>query len=192
MNSSLTKKQQQVLVFIEQFAVKQGYPPTLTEIAGHFGITIGTVQDHVEALKRKGCLRQKPNTARGFALTRKVENIPIYGRVAAGNPIFATENIEGYWQTPDSNPSDFFALRVVGDSMIEAGIMDGDTLKIRKQKTAEDKDIVVALIGDEATVKRFRKKYGAIFLEPANPKYPVMKNIEFEILGKIVELKRRF
>lgn len=186
----LTKKQTKVLAFIEEFAAKQGFPPTLTEIADDFGLSIGTVQDHVEALKRKGFLRHKPNTARGLLPARKITDIPVYGRVAAGTPTFAVENMEGYWNEPDGDPSDFFALKVTGDSMTGAGIEHGDILKIRKQNTANDKDIVVALVGEEATVKRFRKKHGAVFLEPANPKYSVINGVEFTILGKVVALKR--
>lgn len=190
MNSPLTKKQLLILSFIEQTVLSQGYPPTLTEIAAHFRVSIGTVQDHIEALKRKGFLRQKPHTARGFSLNRKTAGIPVYGRVAAGHPIFAVENIEGYWQNDETDPSSFFALRVEGDSMIDAGICPGDILKIRRQNTADDKDIVVARIGDEATVKRFRQRQGTTYLEAANPAYPPIRNIEFEILGKVVELKR--
>lgn len=186
----LTKKQTKVLTFVEEFAAKHGYPPTLTEIADHFGLSIGAIQDHVEALKRKGFLRHRPNTARGLLPLRKATGIPVYGRVAAGTPIFAVENMEGYWNEPDGDPSEFFALKVTGDSMIGAGIEHGDILKIRKQNTADDKDIVVALVGEEATVKRFRKKHSAIFLEPANPKYSVINDVEFTILGKVVALKR--
>ncbi|MCB0833737.1 MAG: transcriptional repressor LexA, partial [Bacteroidetes bacterium] len=183
MKSELTEKQQRILDFIDQFIVDHGYPPTIMEMAERFKVTIGTIQDHIEALKRKSYLRQRPNKARGFELAFKSQGIPIYGRVAAGRPIFAVENILGYLGE-DKNDHEVFALKVVGDSMVDAGIVEGDVLKVRKQQTADDKDIVIALLGDEVTVKRFRRKYGKQYLEPANPAYAVIKDVSFEILGK--------
>ncbi len=191
MPSKLTEKQEKILRFIEEFTGEHSCPPTITEIAERFEISIGTVQDHLEALKRKNFLRQKPNKARGFELVHRSSGIPIYGRVAAGQPIFAAENIEGDWNERDKGTSGYFALRVVGDSMIEAGIFEGDVIKVKKQKTADDRDIVVALIGEEATVKRFRKKHGKTYLEPANAHYPAIRDVAFEILGKVVELRRK-
>jgi len=134
-------------------------------------------------------LTQKPNKARGFELAAKVHEIPIYGRVAAGHPVFAVENIEGYVSNSFDRKRNVFALRVTGDSMIDAGIMEGDVVLVKKQTTGEDKDIVIAMVGDEATVKRFRKKGSRLYLEPANIHYPVIKE-PFEIIGKVVELRR--
>ena len=186
----LTKKQARIVSYIEHYWLEYGYPPTIREIAKKFKIAIGTVQDHISALKNKGYLKSRPHTARGFEVIHKQQDIPIFGTVAAGNPIFAVENIEGYLGEPPSKSGDFFALKIKGDSMIEAGIREGDLVKVKKQKTAENGDIVIALLEDEATVKTFRKKGSRVYLQPANPAYHDLEG-EFEILGVVVELRRR-
>jgi repressor LexA len=192
MEHDLTKKQNQMLQFIERHCESNGYPPTILEIGGYFKITIGTVQDHLEALRRKGYLKQRPKTARGLELVHKPDQIPVYGRVAAGHPVFAEEHVEGMLEGVRGRSGELFALRVHGESMIGAGIHEGDIVIVKKQKTAENGDIVVALLGMETTIKRYRAKNNQHVLEPANPDYPVISDIEFEIIGKVIELRRVF
>jgi repressor LexA len=189
--NELTKKQETILRYIQEFIADNGYPPTIREMAERFQVHIKAVQDHISALKAKGVLTHQANKARGFELATRVREIPIYGRVAAGHPIFAVENIEGYVNDSHDRKRNVFALRVTGDSMIDAGIVEGDIVLVRKQSTAEDKDIVIAMVGEEATVKRFRKKSGRLFLEPANVNYAVIRE-PFEIIGKVIELRRAF
>ncbi|MBL7995525.1 transcriptional repressor LexA [bacterium] len=185
----LTKKQDAVYQFILQSIKKNGFPPTLREIGNKFSLSLGTIQDHISLLKAKGYLKVKPNTARGYEPVS--HGIPVYGKVAAGKPIFAIENIEGYVQDSYKKTEGVFALKVTGDSMIDAGILDRDVLIVHKQETAEDKDIVIALLDDEVTVKRFRRKRGKIFLEAANEKYePIEK--EFTLIGKVIESRRKY
>ena len=185
----LTKKQEDVYNYILQSMRKNGFPPTIREIADHFSVSIGTVQDHISAIESKGYLKIKPNTARGFEPVTK--GIPVYGKVAAGKPIFAIENIEGYVQDSYKKTEGVFALKVTGDSMIDAGILEHDIVIVHKQETAEDKDIVIALLGDDVTVKRFRRKRGKVLLEAANPKYDPIES-EFKIIGKVIESRRQY
>lgn len=189
--NELTKKQQDLLHFIQEFLRENGFPPTFREMAGHFDVHVKAVQDHVTALKLKGFLRNKPNKARGFEMAARAHEIPIYGRVAAGKPIFALENIEGYVSNSLDRKKNVFALRVTGDSMKDAGIVENDIVLVKQQHTANDKDIVIAMVGEEATVKRFRKKGGRTFLEPANAEYAILES-PFEIIGKVIELRRTF
>jgi repressor LexA len=192
MEHELTKKQNHMLQYIERHCEANGYPPTITEIGSYFRITIGTVQDHLEALRRKGYLKQHPNKARGLELVHKPDQIPIYGRVIAGNPVLAEEHVEGMLDGVRHQSNTRFALRVHGDSMIDAGIHAGDIVIVKKQKTAENGDIVVALLEHETTIKRYRIKNNRHVLEPANPDYPVISGTEFEIIGKVIELRRIF
>lgn len=185
----LTKKQEDIYNYILQSTRIDGYPPTFREMAEHFKVNVRAIQDHVSAIEHKGYLKSKPNTARGFEPVSR--EIPVYGKVAAGKPIFAIENIEGYVQDSYKKVEGVFALKVTGDSMIEAGIIEKDVLIIHKQETAEDKDIVIALLGDEVTVKRFRRKRGKVFLEAANPKYEPIDS-EFKIIGKVIESRRKY
>ncbi|KAB2879249.1 repressor LexA [bacterium] len=185
----LTKKQEGIYNYILQCLRTNGFPPTIREIADHFSVSIGTIQDHISAIEGKGYLKIKPNTARGFEPISR--GIPVYGKVAAGKPIFAIENIEGYVQDSYKKAEGVFAVTVTGDSMIEAGIIEEDVLIVHKQETAEDKDIVIALLGDEVTVKRFRKKRGKVLLEAANPKYEPIDR-EFTIIGKVIESRRKY
>ncbi len=200
----LTKKQNNILNFISDYTSRNVYPPTLKEIADKFGVTIGTVQDHVNALKQKGYLNRKKDIARGFIVTsndsetrmasRNALSIPIYGNVAAGEPIFAADNIQGF-VTVEKNRSGHhiqFALKVKGDSMIDSGIYDGDIVIVRKQDSAEDGDIVIALIDDEATVKTLRNKRIRAYLEASNSRYKSIINKPFQIIGKVIELRRAY
>ena len=201
---SLPPKQKKILEFISRFMEDNNYPPTYQEIADKFKIIIGTVQDHIAALIRKGYLERIPEKARGFRVinpgedeeisrTRTgVDAIPLYGAVTAGEPIFAADNIEGYIAMGKPRSiKEHFALKVKGQSMRDAGILDDDIVIVRKQNTASDRDIIIALLEDEATVKTLRIKYGKPFLEPANPAYkPIYK--PFKVLGKVVELRRKY
>jgi repressor LexA len=205
MEKKLTKKQQKILEFILKFTEENSYPPTLKEIAEKFKITIGTIQDHVSALQRKQYLEKKPDTARGFRVVKTssgnkvtpktdVHYIPLYGSVAAGEPIFASDNIQGY-VTLERNPKGHnihFALKVKGDSMMDAGIYDGDIVIVRKQDTADNGDIVIALLEDEATVKTLRNNKIKAYLEAANSRYKAIMNQPFSVIGKVIELRRQY
>ncbi len=192
MTNFLTRKQERILRFIERHLDAHDYPPTITEIGLNFGITTGTVQDHLYALKQKGYLNHRPNKARGIGLVKKHNEIPIYGRVVAGHPVFAEEQIEGSLKGVTRGSGDLFALRVHGDSMIEAGIREGDIIIVKRQQTADKGDIVIALLNGETTVKRYRVIRGKHCLEPANPRYPVIEGTDFEIIGKVIELRRTY
>jgi len=203
---TLTKKQKRILKFIERFSSENSYPPTLQEIADKFSITIGTVQDHIYALNKKGYLDRKKDKARGFKVIKNSEGvesykskkdvhlIPLYGNVAAGEPIFANDNIEGY-VTLEKNYRGHkihFALKVKGDSMINSGIYDGDIVIVRKQDAADDGDVVIALLDDEATVKTLRGSRINAYLEASNARYRSIINKPFKIVGKVIELRRDY
>jgi repressor LexA len=201
---NLTQKQQSILNFIEQYTLNNSFPPTLQEIATRFNITIGTVQDHISALQRKGHLQKKKDIARGFKVVKsetgsngrvsEAELIPLYGNVAAGDPIFADDNVQGY-VTMEKNSRGHhihFALKVKGDSMIDSGIYDGDIVIVRKQDSADEGEIVIALLDDEATVKTFRKNKITAYLEASNSKYKSIVNKPFQIIGKVIELRRGY
>ena len=201
----LPPKQKKVFEFIKRFMDNNNYPPTYQEIADKFKIIIGTVQDHIAALVKKGYLERIPDKARGFRVinldedeemskTREsVDAIPMYGAVTAGEPIFADNNIEGYIaiDKPRRSVKEHFALKVKGQSMRDAGIYDGDVVIVRKQSSASDRDIIIALLEDEATVKTLRVKYGKPYLEPANPAFKPIYD-PFKVLGKVVELRRKY
>jgi repressor LexA len=203
----LTKRQQMVLDFINHSITDRGYPPTLREIGSHMGIrSTNGVNDHLRALERKGYLKREDMKSRALrpvnavgAGTGDVARIPIVGRVAAGQPVLAEQNIEDT-VTIDrffvGNHAELFGLRVRGDSMIDADVHDGDLLFVRRQMHAERGDMVVAMIGDEATVKFYQPERDAIRLVPANPDYApiVVRKEDFrptQILGKVVGVYRR-
>jgi len=202
----LTSKQQLILNYIEEHRIKHTYPPTLKEIGDKFNVTIGTIQDHIFALQKKGYLERKKDIARGFRVIKSAEEIalekkksdvnliPLYGSVAAGEPIFANDNIQGYI-TMEKNQLGHkihFALKVKGDSMIDSGIYDGDIVIVKKQDTAENGDIVIALLDDEATVKTLRNKNISAYLEASNSKYKAIIKKPFQIIGKVIELRREY
>jgi repressor LexA len=170
----LTPRQKEILDFIESFVKERGYPPTQREIARAFGFrSLGTVQNYLVRLEREGALSRDWNARRGLRLRRQVlgaAELPLSGLVAAGRPIEAVENPDTI-EVPASmvGPGENFVLRVRGDSMIGDGILDGDYVVVRKQATADNGQTVVALIDNEATVKRFYRKAGRIELHPANP-----------------------
>ena len=193
----LTSKQKQVLKFIYESIRFNHLPPTIREIAQKFEFnSTGTVRDYLKALIKKGYIRIAANKSRAIELIREnLFSIPILGRVQAGLPTLAIEEIEGYLNLDSIVFSDesTFALRVKGDSMIEAGILPDDMVLVKKQSVAQTGETVVALINDEATVKRLKKNGGSYFLEPANPRYkPIKVDEQVSIIGKVISVIRRF
>ena len=205
MGNELTTRQKEVFEFLKDYLRAKGFPPTLREIASHFGLRGPKApQKTLNILERKGYIRKVPGGSRAieilsypqFSLTH-ILSVPIVGRVQAGEPLLAIENIEGYINLDRSlvSSGDVFLLRVQGDSMIEAHIQDGDFALVKPQPNAENGEIVVALIEDEATIKRIFKKRDLIRLEPANPKMEpiVIKKGEKKvtIVGKVVGIFRK-
>ncbi|MCU0412932.1 MAG: transcriptional repressor LexA [Ignavibacteriaceae bacterium] len=207
MKDKLTDRQEEILTFIKQFTLEAGYPPTLREIGKHFQIssTFG-VKRHLEALVKKGFINIESNASRGISLIRKnsddlVERslrdddvfvkIPVIGRVAAGIPINAVENLEGSLVVDPSflkKAEDAFALRVKGDSMINAGINDKDLVIVSPREQAKNGDIVVAMLNDEATVKKFEFINNKVRLIAENNAYlPIEVEVEddFKVIGKV-------
>ncbi|MDI7267962.1 MAG: transcriptional repressor LexA [Myxococcota bacterium] len=201
----LTRRQQTVLEFIQTSIRRDGYPPTLREIGAHFGIrSTNGVNDHLRALEKKGFLTRKDMKSRALRPTgpvgAAVMEVPIVGRVAAGVPVLALENLEGTIRMDGSllpdEPARCFALRVRGESMIDAGIRDGDIVFVRQQDGAASGSIVVAMLGDEATVKRFFTEGGRVRLQPENPAMapiivPAADAASLRILGVVVGVYRR-
>ncbi len=194
---SLTPKQKNVLKFIyEQIRDKQS-APTIREIAAHFGYSsTGTVRDYLNALSSKGFIRLEAGKSRAIELVREaLFAIPILGRVQAGLPTLAVEEIEGYLNLDSLvfSEDDTFALRVRGDSMINVGIFPDDLVLVRRQSVAQSGEVVVALREDEATVKTLIRKGTKFFLEPANPKYhPIPVDSDVSIIGKVISVIRKF
>lgn len=197
--SSLTSAQKEVLQFIRECCEQQGGPPSYREIQARFGYkAVGTVQDHVNALIKKGYLERSEGKARGLLPTgfriEGVKRIPIYGEIAAGSAREATQIELGALVITNSMAKDpCFALRVVGDSMIEAGILEGDYVIVERGSDVQNGDIVVALLNGETTVKRYQLKADGIYLIPENR---LMKPIyvagrPFEIQGRVVGLQRK-
>ena len=202
---NLTPTQERVFSFLNHYLGKKGFPPTLREIASHFGLKGPRgPQKTLAILERKGYLRKIPGGSRAVEILSpsqvrhtKVIPVPVIGRVQAGEPILAVENIEGYIHLDRSlvSSEDVFLLRVQGDSMIDAHIQDGDFALVKPQPDAEDGEIVVALIEDEATIKRIFQKRDLIRLEPANPEMgPIIvkkgeKNVT--LVGKVVGIFRK-
>jgi repressor LexA len=200
----LTPRQETVLRYIETFIAKQGYVPTLKEMAKALGVaSVQAVKDHLTALERKGYLRRAPGRRRAIELLQDrpplESGIPILGLVPAGRPLLAVENQEGTLTLGPAmlGSGTHFALRVQGDSMINAGIQDGDYVIIRQQDTADPGEIVVALLGDEATVKILRQRGRRLMLEAANPAYAPIDLTDLtrqasasRILGRVVGLYR--
>jgi len=180
MGKGLTRRQQEILTFIQRYTDAHGYPPSVREIGQALGLTSSsTVHSHLSALEKKGYLRRDPSKPRALEIlkdehevpAKKVVALPVVGQVTAGLPILAQQNIEDYFPLPQEfvRSDECFILKVRGDSMIDAGIFDGDMLVVRRQQTAKDRDIVVARMEDEATVKRFFREDGRIRLQPENP-----------------------
>jgi len=203
MREPLTERQRIILEYIDQRISAHGQPPTLREIGGKFGITsTNGVRTHLEALVKKGYLKKEGFISRGLELTRQlagsVSRIPLVGAVPAGNPIDSAENVEAEFALDKSFlPSgETFSLRIKGDSMRNAGILDGDFVLVAKQDTAKKNDIVVAIINGEATVKRYIPEGARIRLQPENDDFkPIIvekKSGEFRVAGRVIGLLRRF
>jgi repressor LexA len=198
MSKQLTNRQASVLSFIREFAVEKGYPPTIPEIQEEFGIrSPNGVNNHIKALIRKGYLRRDSSRARALDIIGRNEGIPIIGRVAAGQPILAEENLEGFFNLHNFQRSgDVFMLRVRGDSMKNARIFDGDYVIVRMQETLESGEIGVAIINNEATVKRIYCDGNIIRLVPENemmkPITVMRTDPDFRIGGKVVGVIREF
>lgn len=199
----LTEKQREILEFIRSEILNCGYPPSVRDIC--VGVKLkstSSVHAHLEALERKGYIRRDPAKNRAieiiddeFAIQRReVVNVPLVGQVAAGEPILAAEHIEGYFPIPtEYMPNEqTFMLKVKGDSMINAGIFDGDNVIVKQQSTANNGDIVVALIDDSSTVKTFYKEKDYIRLQPENDTMEPIKVPTCDILGKVFGVFRFF
>jgi repressor LexA len=203
----LTKRQQEIFDFIKKYSAKYGYPPTVRDIGKAVGLaSSSTVHAHLANLEKIGMLRRDPSKPRALELLdRAVETavegvrnvtqgqgIPVVGAVAAGQPVLAEENIEDYVQVPPQIGGDEgeFILRVRGDSMVDAGILEGDHVVVRKQETANDGEIVVALVGEEATVKRLYREADHVRLQPENAAYEPIRSKDVQILGRVVGLYR--
>jgi repressor LexA len=199
----LTERQRAVLDFVEDFCRGQGYPPTVREVAAHFGVQPRAAADHLAALKRKGYLHREPGRSRGLALVAlasrslgPVVEVPVLGRIAAGQPLLATENLEDTLPLPRSwaPGGESFLLKVTGDSMAPL-ILPGDLVLVRVQPRVSRGDIAVALIDDEATLKRVYEEAGGLVLKGDNPAFTPLRfapdqAAEVQILGKVVGVYR--
>jgi repressor LexA len=206
----MTARQREVLGFIRSFTERHGAPPTVREIGERFGFTARAAFDHLRALERKGMLQRRATdkrVSRTLVLAQRpgsrrssAREVPVLGRIAAGAPIHAAQNLEGTIPVSadwlERKGEDVFALRVRGESMIEAHILDGDLVLVRPQASAQPGDIVAALVDDEATVKRFARDGERVVLKP---EHPTMKPIvvepgraDFRILGKVLGVLRGF
>ena len=198
----LTKRQQEIFDFIKRYSAKYGYPPTVRDIGKAVGLaSSSTVHAHLSNLERIGLLRRDPAKPRAIELLDRAAagvrglvrpGLPLVGQVAAGQPVLAEENIEDYVQTPSfaGGEEGEYLLRVRGDSMRDAGILENDLVVVRSQDVADDRDIVVALVGDEATVKRFFQETDHVRLQPENDSMEPIRAREVRILGKVVGLMR--
>ena len=203
-NTSLTKKQKQVLDYIVEYIEGNEFSPTQMEIKEHFGFkSLGSVQDYIRYLKNAGYLENDPNSVRGLrpvdpeveTVAENVMQIPLHGKVAAGNPIEAVEGNE-FIDVPSYmiRKGTHYALTISGESMIEDGILDGDVIVVKEQSTANNGDTVVAVMDNEATVKRYYKTKSSIELHPANSsmKPIIVKGGDFNIKGVLVGLIRAY
>ena len=198
---SLTKRQREIFDFIKRYSSDHGYPPTVRDIGKAIGLTSSsTVHAHLANLEKLGLLRRDPTKPRALELlgeaARKVVGpvgLPLVGRVAAGAPILAEENVEEYVEVPQLAGGDQgeYILRVRGDSMIDAGILDGDFVVVQRQDTATNGEIVVALVGEEATVKRYFREDDHIRLQPENSEMEPIRTREAVVLGRVVGVFRR-
>lgn len=204
---NLSQKQMQILEYMKKEVKEKGYPPSVREICDAVGLkSTSTVHGHLERLERKGYIRRDPSKPRAIeiftednedkkdGIEKEMLQIPIVGTVTAGTPILAVENIEDTFPIPaDYAPNgDIFMLRVKGDSMINAGIFNKDLIMVKNQSTAENGDIVVAMIEDFATVKTFYREDGYIRLQPENPSMSPILVKDVTILGKVVGLYRKY
>jgi repressor LexA len=205
MPGDITHRQRQILEFIQRMVESRGYPPSVREIGDAVGLSSpSTVHSHLSSLVQAGYLRRDPSKPRAIEVLDHVEeeglhrapvrDVPLVGRIAAGSPVLAEQDIEEIFPLPTElvGNDPVFMLRVKGDSMIDAGIHDGDLVVVRRQQEARDRDIVAALIDDEeATVKRLQRRDGRVILISENPAYAPMVFTEgVQILGKVVAVLR--
>lgn len=202
MYNDLSNRQISILDFIKKEIRKKGYPPSVREIGEAVGLSSSsTVHGHLAQLEEKGYLRRDPTKPRAievlgddyFSIKKEMVNVPIVGKVTAGQPILAVENIEDTFPLPLDfvRNDEVFMLSVRGDSMMNAGILDGDFVLVRQQSIAHNGDIVVALLTDEATVKTFYKEQDHIRLQPENPAHEPIITKDASILGKVIGVFRR-
>jgi repressor LexA len=196
---SITKRQQEVLDFIKSYISGHHFPPTMREISEHFDISVKGAYDHVKALERKHYINLGSNRSRTIEVLDDDKEdellaIPILGNVAAGKPLFAEENHEGDLRLPQNllPKGKLFALHVRGDSMRDAGIMEGDLAVIRQQEAANNGEIVVAVVDEAVTLKRFYREKNRVKLQAENPAYPPIFTQDVRLLGKLVHLIRRY
>lgn len=201
MYPDLSHRQTDILEFIKRVIRQKGYPPSVREIGDAVGLmSSSTVHGHLQTLEEKGYIRRDATKPRAIEVLdsssdvsqKKIVSVPIVGRVTAGQPILAQENIEDSFPVPADlvNSDTVFMLKVKGESMIEAGIMDGDLILVRQQNTARNGEIVVALIGDEATVKRFFREKTLIRLQPENSTMEPIYSQDVSVLGKVIGVFR--
>jgi repressor LexA len=203
----LTKRQQEIFDFIRRYSAKYGYPPTVRDIGKAVGLaSSSTVHAHLANLEKIGLLRRDPSKPRAIELLDRAvgsavesvrgivrsDGLPLLGSVAAGQPILAEANIEDYVQVPEiaGGNKGQYLLRIRGDSMKDVGILEGDFVVVHSQNTARDGDVVVALLGEEATVKRFFREEDHIRLQPENASMEPIRSKEVKILGRVVGLLR--
>jgi repressor LexA len=199
----LTKRQQEIFDFIRRYSARYGYPPTVRDIGKAVGLaSSSTVHAHLANLEKIGLLRRDPSKPRAIELLdRAVESVrgivrgealPLVGSVAAGQPMLAEENVEEYVAVPEiaGGEDGEYLLRIRGDSMKDAGILEGDFVVVHSQDTAKDGDVVVALLGEEATVKRFFREADHIRLQPENDALEPIRSKEVKVLGRVVGLLR--
>ena len=199
----ISKKQEEILNYIKNEILERGFPPAVREICQAVGLkSTSSVHSHLESLERNGYIRRDPTKPRAIEILdesfnmirREMVNVPIIGTVAAGQPILAEQNIEGYFPIPTEYMPNkqSFMLKVKGESMINAGIFDGDKVLVKQQATAENGDIVVALVDDSATVKTYYKENGHYRLQPENDYMDPIIVDKCEILGKVFGVFRIF
>ncbi len=199
----ITKKQEEILEYIKSEIINRGYPPAVREICEAVSLkSTSSVHSHLESLEKNGYIRRDPTKPRAIEIVddsfnmsrREIVNIPMIGTVTAGQPILATENIEGYFPllSEDMPRGETFMLKVKGESMINVGIYDGDQIIVKRQPTADNGDIVVALIDGSATVKTYYKEDGHFRLQPENDTMDPIIVPDLTILGKVVGLFRRY
>ena len=197
----LTKRQKEIFDFIRRYAARYGYPPTVREIGKAVGLhSSSTVHAHLANLEKVGLLRRDPTKPRAIELlvdrakrAMRGPGLPLVGQVAAGEPILAEENIEEYVQVPSAigGEQGDYILQVKGDSMRDAGILEGDYVVVSEADDADNGEIVVALIEDEATVKRFYREKDRVRLQPANKAYKPIRTRDAKVLGRVIGVYRR-
>jgi repressor LexA len=204
LTKDLTKRQQEIFDFIKRYSAKYGYPPTVRDIGKAVGLaSSSTVHAHLSNLEKSGLLRRDPSKPRAIEMLDKAaaamrdvvkpNGLPLVGHVAAGQPVLAEENIEDYVEVPSvaGGEEGDYLLRIRGDSMKDAGILEDDVVVVRPQEIASDGEIVVALVGEEATVKRFFKEADHVRLQPENATMEPIRSKEVRVLGRVVGLLRR-